>query len=485
VLLATASQSRRCANRRPPPNFPATGYQATIATSAPLRLPSRYRDPQLIARGGMGEVYRATDTTLDRTVAVKVLDDRFGGQDVRRRFTREGLAAARLSSGPSTVTIYDVGECDGRPFIVMEHLAGGSLEDVLAREGAQPPSRALEWLDQTAHALDHAHAQGVVHRDVKPANLLLGRDGNVRVADFGVARAVGLDSVTQTGQVIGTAGYLSPEQASGKDSTPASDRYALGVVAYELLTGARPFQRSSPSAEAAAHIRERVPPVGDRRPGLPPTLDSVFARALAKSPADRYDSAEELVASLRAAFADDAGATRVLTPTAPTRVARRRGHALPLALVAAILLGAGAIAAVLLARGDHQSAPEPQRVVTVTAQGTTVRETVTAQAQPTAPATTAAPTATTPSGASAASDGYAKMQAGDYSGALPLLRQAAADLQGSGGLDEAYNDYNLAFTLTEVEGCSQQVLDLLDRSEAIQGKRKEIGELRKACRKAA
>src|SRR3954469_13528084 len=131
-----------------------------------VRLPSRYRDLQPIARGGMGEVYRATDATLNRTVAVKVLDDRFEQDEVHRRFMREGLAAARVSSGPSTVTIFDVGECDGRPFLVMEHVDGGSLEDVLER-GAQEPGRALEWLEQTAQALDHAHAQGVVHRDVK------------------------------------------------------------------------------------------------------------------------------------------------------------------------------------------------------------------------------------------------------------------------------------------------------------------------------
>src|SRR3954454_10322322 len=158
-----------------------------MSAKTSVRLPSRYRDLEPIARGGMGEVYRATDATLNRTVAVKVLDNRFGQGDVHRRFMREGLAAARVSSGPSTVTIYDVGECDGRPFIVMEYVPGGSLAGLLERNGAQEPGRVLEWLGQAAQALDHAHAHGVVHRDVKPANLLLGRGGDIQGADFGVA----------------------------------------------------------------------------------------------------------------------------------------------------------------------------------------------------------------------------------------------------------------------------------------------------------
>ena len=215
-------------------------------------LPARYRDAELIGRGGMGEIYRAVDEVLGRDVAVKLLAERFAGEaEVRERFTREALTAARLSGEPNVVTIFDVGEHHGRPFIVMEHLAGGSLEDVLRREGAQPPGRALAWLEEAGRALDAAHAAGIVHRDVKPANLLLDGAGNVNVADFGIASAAGLDSFTRPGTVLGTAGYLSPEQASGERATPASDRYALGVVAYELLCGERPFARDNPTAEAA------------------------------------------------------------------------------------------------------------------------------------------------------------------------------------------------------------------------------------------
>jgi len=219
-------------------------------------LPPRYERPERIARGGMGEIYRAEDADLARTVAVKVLSERFADNEaIRGRFTREGLAAARLSKAPHTVTIFDVGEHEGRPYIVMEYLAGGSLADRLTREGAQPLGRALEWLRQAAAALDAAHASGIVHRDVKPANLLLDDDDGVKVADFGVASAAHLASFTEAGTVVGTAGYLAPEQARGETATPASDRYALAVVAFELLTGVRPFERESSTAEALAHAR--------------------------------------------------------------------------------------------------------------------------------------------------------------------------------------------------------------------------------------
>src|ERR671927_1481051 len=225
-------------------------------------LPPRYRSPKRIARGGMGEIYRATDSTLGRAVAVKVLAERYARDEaIRTRFTREALAAARLSGEPNIVTIFDVGEHAERPFIVMEYLSGGSLEDRVRRDGAQSPAQALEWLEQAARALDAAHAHGVVHRDVKPANLLLDRNDDIHVADFGIASAAGLDSLTMTGTVLGTAGYLSPEQARGERATDASDRYSLGIVAFELLTGKRPFAADSPTAEAAAHVNAPVPSV--------------------------------------------------------------------------------------------------------------------------------------------------------------------------------------------------------------------------------
>jgi eukaryotic-like serine/threonine-protein kinase len=298
-------------------------------------LPARYLRPRLIGRGGMGDIYRATDTTLGRAVAVKVLAaHQAEDEEVRGRFLREALAATRLSGQPHTVTIYDVGEWEGRPFIVMEHLAGGSLAEQLAH-GRPAPAQALEWLDETAAALDAAHEHGVVHRDVKPANLLLDQAGHVNVADFGIASAAGLDSHTQTGTVLGTAGYLSPEQAAGERATPASDRYALAVVAHELLTGARPGAAAQP---------------------LPPAVERVFDQALARDPEARFGSGAELVAALRAALAG-------IEP--PTLVMHRRKR--PVVVVAAALAAAGALAALLTATiGAGNSSPPPSPTTTRT-----------------------------------------------------------------------------------------------------------------------
>jgi len=430
----------------------------------------------------MGEVYCATDTSLGRVVAIKLLDVRDAADDnVRARFTREAHAAARVSGESGIVTIFDVGEWNERPFIVMEYLRGGSLQDLLSREGAQPPARVLAWLEQAAHALDYAHERGVVHRDVKPANLLLDREGRVHVADFGVASAVGLETLTLTGSIIGTAGYLSPEQAEGREATAASDLYALGVVAFELLTSERPFASRSPTAEAAAHVSAPVPAISQRGRGLPRSLDPVFARALAKDPARRYATAADFVAALRHGFAQGAGPTRVVAPP-PARAAARRRSPLVLPLLLGALLVAGVLAAYFATRGGGRvGAP-----ITVTQHGTTIHETVTAQAPTTAPpaeTTGAATTQTTTqtSGASAAQQGFAKLQAGDPAGAVPLLEQAAQQLQGTGGLSEAYNDYNLALALVETQGCSDQVLQLLDASQAIQGHRPQIDQLRHQC----
>jgi serine/threonine-protein kinase len=440
----------------------------------------------------MGDIFRATDAALGRPVAIKILADRYA-QDVsvRERFKREALAAARVSGEPNTVTIFDVGEHRGRPYIVMEYLSGGSLDDVLRGGGAQAPQRVFTWLEQAARALDAAHREGVVHRDVKPGNLMLDGEGNVHVADFGIASAAGLDSLTMTGTVLGTAGYLSPEQAQGERATPASDRYALAVVAFELLTGARPFEAESPTAEAFAHVNAPVPSVS-RLSGLPREVDAVFERALAKDPSRRFETCADFVAALRGALADAAGSTRVLAPVAPATAATRdevawtpphadRRAAWPLL---AVLLVAGAIAGALLAyfltRGEG-AGETPTTVVTqfrtVTTQGQvrTVQKSVTITTSP-------VPPGASQSGAALNDAGFAKMQAGDYEGALPLLEQAVQKLQGTGTLTEAYASYNLAYTRFQLGNCDG-VLDLLDRSESIQGQRKEIDRLRKDAEK--
>src|SRR5438874_1297771 len=398
-------------------------------------LPARYRSPKRIARGGMGEIYRATDASLGRAVAVKVLAERYSRDDeVRRRFTREALSAARLSGEPHIVTIFDVGEHAERPFIVMEYLSGGSLEQRIREDGAQAVGRALEWLEQAAAALDAAHRHGIVHRDVKPANLLLDRNGNVHVADFGIARATGMDSLTLTGTVLGTAGYLSPEQAQGEHATPASDRYSLAIVAFELLTGRRPFENESITAEAAAHVHAPVPSIAEICEGLPAELDPVFRRALAKDPARRFETASEFVAALRAALAEAAGATRSFHPPAPwvSTVSRRRavdGRWVPLVALLALAAVGGAVAAIVLTSGNGKSraaAARERTVTTVVTQGSTVHTTVTAPSSSAPPAPAASPSSL--SGFALNEAGYTKMQAGDYAGALPLLQQAVATL---------------------------------------------------------
>ena len=466
-------------------------------------LPARYRSPKRIATGGMGEVYRATDSTLGRAVAVKLLAERYSRDDaVRQRFTREALAAARLSGEPHIVTIFDVGEHAERPFIVMEYLSGGSLDQQIRKGGAQEPGQALEWLEQAAQALDSAHRHGVVHRDVKPANLLLDRNEAVHVADFGIASAAGMDSLTMTGTVLGTAGYLSPEQAQGDRATPASDRYALAVVAFELLSGRRPFENESMTAEAAAHVNAPVPSIADICDGLPGELDSVFRRALAKDPSARFDTAAEFVASLRAALDEAAGTTRSFKPVAaaaPTppadrarpRYRRRPAEPRPFgrwALLAALLaLGAvgGAVAAIVLTdngSGKSSAAPKPRTVVsvrTVTSQGSTVRQTVT-----TSTSTATASTASSSGSGSALNDaGYRKMQAGDYQGALPLLQSAVQKLSGAGYPLEAYANYNLGYTLYKLGRCSEAV-QYLKRAKKLEPSRpepKQVLKQAKAC----
>jgi serine/threonine-protein kinase len=428
----------------------------------------------------MGDIYRATDSLLGREVVIKLLADRYAQDDsVRQRFTREALAAARLSGEPNIVTIFDVGEIDGRPYIVMEYFGGGSLDDVLRTDGAQSPQRVFTWLEQAGRALDTAHARGIVHRDVKPGNLLLDREQNVHVADFGIASATGMDSLTMTGTVLGTAGYLSPEQAQGERATPASDRYALAVVAFELLTGSRPFEADSPTAEAAAHVNAPVPSVSARA-NLPRELDRCFERALAKEPARRFPTCAEFVAALRAAFADAAGQTAVTRAVPPAPPPRSRSTSAWPLLIGLLAVGAvaGALLAYFLTRGDG-SAPTTvvTHVQTVTTQGqiTTVEKPVTVTTSP--PTTTAAPPPSSQSGVALNNAGFAKMQAGDYAGALPLLEQAVQKLDGTGRLDEAYAKYNLAYTRFQLGNCDG-VLDLLDQAEAIEGHKSAIDRLR-------
>ena len=233
-----------------------------------ISLPDRYRVVRHLANGGMASVWEAHDELLDRDVAVKVLASHLGEDErARKRFQREARAAAGLSSHPNVVTIYDVGEHKNRVFMVMEIMRGGTLGDRLKSGREIPHATALRWLREAAAALDAADDAGVVHRDIKPGNLLLDEHERLAVADFGIARLAWEDQLTATGQVLGTAAYLSPEQAMGEAATAASDRYALAVVAYELLTGSRPFEAEHFAAQARAHVEDPPPPASERAPG--------------------------------------------------------------------------------------------------------------------------------------------------------------------------------------------------------------------------
>ncbi len=303
-----------------------------------IDLPARYRVARHIASGGMATVWEAEDLMLGRVVAVKVLAAQYASdRGARARFQREARTAAQVSDRSHVVTIYDIGEHGDEAFIVMEYFAGGTVADRLrtAREGGEPIGRdtALRWLMQAATGIDVAHEAGIVHRDVKPANLLLDAQDRLAVADFGIARLADDTQMTQTGQVLGTAAYISPEQAVGQPATAASDRYALAVVAFELLTGSRPFSGAVPTAQALQHARDEPPRASQAAPGLPAAIDPVLARGLAKDPARRPASARELVDGL----VDALGAGDVGEPTRPVASATApTGRATPRPPVVAI-----------------------------------------------------------------------------------------------------------------------------------------------------
>ncbi len=254
----------------------------------------RYRLEQLIGAGGMSEVWRATDFELERVVAVKLL----AAEADPMRFESEALAVAALTH-PNICALYDYGGSDGRPYMVLEHLPGGSLEDRLAR-GRLPDDETLRIATEVAAGLAHAHSRGVVHRDLKPLNVLFDAEGRAKIADFGIARAGSATGTTEPGTVLGTAAYISPEQVSGRDATSASDVYAFGVILFRMLTGRLPFESADGLAVAAMHRDDSPPPVSELRPDAPPRLESVAAAALAKSPADRPRNGAALVAELPA-----------------------------------------------------------------------------------------------------------------------------------------------------------------------------------------
>jgi serine/threonine-protein kinase len=273
-----------------------------MSDAGPTVFNGRYELHRRLGRGGMAEVYLARDQLLDRPVAVKVLFPEFATDpSFVERFRREATAAANLNH-PNIVGVYDWGEADNTYFIVMEYVDGRTLAEILRTEGPLHPDRVADVGADVAAALGFAHRNGVVHRDVKPGNVIVTSTGLVKVADFGIARAITAsseDDLTQVGQVMGTAAYFSPEQARGESVDPRSDIYSLGVVLYELATGKPPFSGDSPVAIAYKHVHESPVPPRHHDVSMPQPLEAIILKTLAKNPANRYPSAEDLRADLR------------------------------------------------------------------------------------------------------------------------------------------------------------------------------------------
>jgi len=255
-------------------------------------LDQRYELEELIGGGGMADVYKAKDRLLNRPVAVKILHEAFKqDKEFIDKFQREAQAAARLSH-PNIVNIYDVGVADGDHYIVMEYVPGRTLKDRIRQEGHLSVSESLRVAREIAEALAHAHANNLVHCDIKPHNILMMADGHAKVADFGIARAVTESTMTYSGNVIGSVHYFSPEQAKGTMITPKSDVYSLGVVLYEMLTGKLPFTGENPVSIAVKHLQEEPVPVRQIDPAIPPVVEAIVSKAMSKDPAMRPTSAE-------------------------------------------------------------------------------------------------------------------------------------------------------------------------------------------------
>jgi serine/threonine-protein kinase len=315
----------------------------------------RYELEKLVGSGGMSKVYRAHDRLLERTVALKILHEHYSQDDEYvERFRREARAVAQLAH-PNIVTVIDRGEHEGRQFIVFEYVDGENLKQLVQREGPLPARQVIELGLQVARALASAHARGVVHRDVKPQNVLLSDEGLPKVTDFGIARTSDVESVTLTGTVMGTSEYISPEQARGEAVDFRSDVYSLGAILFELCTGDVPYPGENPVSVAMRHLHEPVPSVRQRRPDLPSRLDAAIRRAMAKDPAERFGSMGELIAELEACLRGLGDGEETIVLPAPARARRgRRGarrlvRALVLSLLALALVGAAAIGAFALA----------------------------------------------------------------------------------------------------------------------------------------
>ncbi len=290
--------------------------------TAQTLLGGRYLVESELGRGGMATVFKGTDMVLGRPVAVKVLSPQYAGDaNFVTRFRREAQSAARLNH-PNLVSVYDTGTDDGIHFIVMEYVDAKTLADYLAGGGRIMPERAIEIAEAVCDALSMAHAHGIIHRDIKPANIMITSKGDVKVTDFGIARVIsGADTIAQTAAVLGTASYLSPEQAQSQPVDQRSDIYSLGVVLYEMVTGRPPFSGDSPVMVASKHVLEQPTPPSKSNPDVSPGIEAVIMKALSKNPDNRYQDAEEIRADLeRARLGQPVQATPLLPESARTQV---------------------------------------------------------------------------------------------------------------------------------------------------------------------
>jgi eukaryotic-like serine/threonine-protein kinase len=350
----------------------------------------RYRLDQLLGRSGMSEVWQATDVELDRRVALKLLAPNAD----TARFEREARAVAALAH-PNVTRLYDYGEADGRPFMVLEYLPGGTLEERLRERSPLPDEETHEIAAEIAAGLAHAHSRGVVHRDLKPSNVLFDEEGRAKLADFGIARfATGEGTLTDAGTVLGTAAYISPEQAAGQAAIPASDVYSFGVIVHRMLTARLPFESDDPLELVMLHRDQEALPVSAVRGDAPPLLAAATDAALAKDPRQRPQDGAALLATLGVQNANGTtngtlaatGSTRVM-PAMPPPVPPRRSR-VPLAVMAVVFLAlAGAALAWAVTRPAHGSTPG---TVTFPATQTTRHN----RTQPTTTATTTSTTTT-------------------------------------------------------------------------------------------
>ena len=343
-----------------------------MSTLLGTTLSGRYRLEARIGAGGMSTVYRALDETLERQVAIKLMNREVASDsDQLERFRREARAVAQLSH-PHVVGVIDAGEDESRPYIVFEYVEGETLKERIRRQGRLPINEAVAYAIEIARALGAAHARHIVHRDVKPQNVLIDEEGSAKVTDFGIARTLDEEGLTADGRVLGTTDYVSPEQALGQRVTGQSDLYSLGVVLYEMLTGEVPFKGESQVAVAMKHVRDQMPDVQAKRPEVSAALAAVVDTATAKRQEDRYANDAELIADLEDALAIEtarAGSAtgevttvlRTLPTSAQRRIPFRLRHpatALLLALIVVAILGGGAVW--LTSRTHHGTGPPPQ-----------------------------------------------------------------------------------------------------------------------------